>query len=415
MQNKLQSETLSVKLNRILFISIMVILLFQDILGQRVPILYYADEIIALFCIPCICMEFIKREKGKNMGSIRSRLEMLVLLLAFLLYGLCGNIIYQYQPWDVVLISVVLSSKFFMIILTAGFIQRNAHLDLSECERTYEILAIALFGYSLFSMLFPGHLVKPSQWDLCAKAAVLCGLLIFANHKNALWNKMCVLLMLALLVLSGKEKAYAAIMLFALLFYLLVQKKVRAKLIYIFFMAIPVILIAWNKIDYYYIQGHDRYAKSIMTETSLKIARDYFPFGTGFGTFASTYAAKHYSPVYFLYGLAENAELGVDSRLYLNDYFWQLVLGETGILGAILYCGMILLLFCQIQKLYHYDKKRYFLLIFLFIFVLMTTFSEAGFMDPLTMIYAFVIGVLLEEYDQKRDKKLKYLDESEQE
>ena len=77
-------------------------------------------------------------------------------------------------------------------------------------------------------------------------------------------------------------------------------------------------------------------------------------------------------------------------------------------MGTLMYCALILLLFVQIQKIYYYDKRKYCLLLFMFVFMLMTTFTEAGFMQPVIMVFAFVMGNLLEEYAEKRNEKMKY-------
>ena len=94
----------------------------------------------------------------------------------------------------------------------------------------------------------------------------------------------------------------------------------------------------------------------------------------------------------------------------MTDLFWPILFGETGVLGTVIYCGLILLLFVQIQRVYYYHKKKYMLLIFLFVYMLMTTFTEAGFMQPMVMVYAFVMGMLLEEYEEKRNHKMRYFE-----
>jgi len=102
--------------------------------------------------------------------------------------------------------------------------------------------------------------------------------------------------------------------------------------------------------------------------------------------------------------------LGADSRRYLTDVFWPILFGETGVLGTILYCSLMILLFVQIQRVFFYNKKNYFLLIFMFVFMLMTTFTEAGFMQPMVMVFAFVMGIILQEYEEKRKQKMKYFE-----
>lgn len=384
--------------------------IFHGVLENSLDFVKIFDEIVALLCFPFAAYDYFtnKREKGIRLTKTR-RME-LGLLLTFLLCGLAGNILYRFQPLWVVLVSAVLAAKFFMILLTAGYIQKFLKVDMEKQEDTIQILSILWFGYYMLSLLLPQYFEAPEAWDICAKSSLLFALLIFSTHKRIYRYRLCLMMMLVMLVLSGKEKAYGAILVLGLFYYLIVHKKVQTKIRYILYMAIPVAVLAWDKIYYYYVQGYGRYAKSIMTSTSLQIAKDYFPIGTGFGTFGSTYAREVYSPVYFLYGIADNPELGIESRQYLTDLFWPILFGETGVLGTIFYCGLILLLFIQIQRVFYYNKKKYFLLIFMFVFMMMTTFTEAGFMQPMVMVFAYVMGMLLEEYEEKRKQKMKYFE-----
>ena len=402
MQKKYQSVIWSILLG---------FFVFHGVLEDAVPVLSFFDECIGLLCIPMAVWDYWKNRKENHhqILSANKRIEFILLIL-FLFTGIMGNVLYRFQPPWIVAVSAVLSTKFFLILLTAGFLQKYIPIDLQESELTVEILSILWFVYYGLSFAFKSFLVMPEAWDICAKSALLFALLIFCNHKKVWLYRICLLLMIVMLVLSGKEKSYGAILAFAVLYYLIVHRKVQTKLRYIFYMAVPVALLAWDKIYYYYVQGNGRYAKSIMTSTALKIASDYFPIGTGFGTYGSTYAAKYYSPVYYLYGIAGNPELGEQTKMYLTDVFWPILLGENGILGTLLYCGLILTLFIRIQRVFYYNKTKYLLLIFMLVFMLMTTFSEAGFMQPIVMIYAFVMGVLLEEYEEKCKQKMKYFE-----
>ncbi len=382
---------------------------FHGVLEDAVPVLSFFDECIGLLCIPMAVYDYWRNRKGNGRQILSGNRKMeFIFLLLFLATGFLGNILYRFQPAWIVAVSAVLSTKFFLILLTSGFLQKYMPIDLQENELVVEILSILWFTYYGLTLLFRDTLVMPEAWDICAKSSLLFALLIFCKHRKVWLYRISFFLMIVMLVLSGKEKSYGAILAFAVLYYLVVHRKVQTKLRYILYMAVPVALLAWDKIYYYYVQGHGQYAKSIMTNTALKIARDYFPIGTGFGTFGSTYAAKYYSPVYHLYGIASNPELGEQTKMYLTDLFWPILLGENGILGALIYCGLILTLFIRIQRVFYYNKTKYLLLIYMLVFMLMTTFSEAGFMQPVVMAYAFVMGILLEEYEEKRKQKMKY-------
>jgi len=396
------------KVSNILWFLLLGAFIFHGILENILPPLNIIDEGIALLCFPLAVYDYFCNKKKQGMRLTKSRKAELALLLAFLLCGLLGNFLYQFQPAWIVVISAVLSAKFFMILLTAGYLQKYLKIELEEQELTIQILSLLWFAYYVLSWIWPNIIMPPEAWDICAKSALLFALLIFCNHKRVWLYRGCLLMMVLMLLLSGKEKSYGAILVFILFYYMIVHRKVQTKIRYILYMAVPVVLLAWDKIYYYYVQGHGKYAKSIMTSTAFKVAKDYFPIGTGFGTFGSTYAKQHYSPVYYLYGIADNPELGVESKQYLTDLFWPILFGETGVMGTILYCGLILLLFVQIQRVYFYSKKKYFLLIYMFIFMMMTTFSEAGFMQPMVMVFAFIMGTVLEEYEEKRNQKMKY-------
>lgn len=382
---------------------------FHRVLEDTIPMLSFFDECIGVLCIPlAVCDYWKNKNKNENQRFGGNRKLEFVLLILFLAVGAAGNILYHFQPAWIAMISAVLSTKFFLILLSAGFLQKYLSIDLQEQELTVEILSVLWFGYYWIAFFFRDYMVVSEPWDICAKSSLLFAMLIFCNHKKVWLYRICLFLMIIMLILSGKEKSYGAILAFAVLYYLVVHKKVQTKLRYILYMAVPIVLLAWDKIYYYYIQGHGQYAKSIMTSAALRIARDYFPIGTGFGTYGSTYAAKYYSPVYYLYGIADNPELGEQTKMYLTDLFWPILLGENGVLGTLLYCGLIVMLFVRIQRVFYYHKRKYLLLIYMLIFMLMTTFSEAGFMQPVVMIYAFVMGTLLEEYEAKRNQKMKY-------
>lgn len=395
--------------NTVVWTLLLGLFIFHGVLEDIVPLFNVFDEIVGLLCFPFAVYDHIRSKQNQAVVKLtRNKYTELILLLMFLLCGLAGNLLYRYQPAWIAVASAVLASKFFMIVLTAGYLQKYMPIKLEEMELTIQGVSLLWFSYFVFSAMFPDVLAMPGAWDVCAKSSLLFALLIFCNHKRVWLYRVSLIVMIVMLILSGKEKSYGAILIFLLLYYLIVHKKVQAKIRYILYMAVPIVFLAWNKIYYYYIEGHGRYAKSIMTSTALRIAREYFPLGTGFGTFGSTYAEQHYSQVYYLYGIADNPELGVESKLYLTDLFWPILFGETGVLGTIIYCILILLLFMQIQKVYFYNRKKYFLLIYMFVFMLMTTFSEAGFMQPVVMIFAFIMGTLLEEYEEKRNRKLKY-------
>ncbi len=76
----------------------------------------------------------------------------------------------------------------------------------------------------------------------------------------------------------------------------------------------------------------------------MQIASDYFPFGSGLGTYGGYIAAVYNSPIYIDYGF-QNYYWYLQGH-FMGDTFWSHILGESGFLGFFLYfCSLIFIIF----------------------------------------------------------------------
>lgn len=100
----------------------------------------------------------------------------------------------------------------------------------------------------------------------------------------------------------------------------------------------------------YFSESSLYHARNILALGSIKIALDYFPLGTGFGRYGSWMSVVNYSPVYHKYGLSSIWGLSPSYPNYINDTFWPMVLGESGIFGFILYLLFFIYLIKKLWK-----------------------------------------------------------------
>ena len=82
-------------------------------------------------------------------------------------------------------------------------------------------------------------------------------------------------------------------------------------------------------------------ARLALYETSLKMARDYFPLGVGLGRFGGWISTLYYSPVYYKYNLNSIYGLRPGPMTFTMDTHWPHILGEVGVFGFILYVLVI--------------------------------------------------------------------------
>ncbi len=103
-------------------------------------------------------------------------------------------------------------------------------------------------------------------------------------------------------------------------------------------------------------------ARVALYYSSFEMAKNYFPLGTGQGTYGSIPTNIIYSDVYYdynlsnIYGLEENAKYN-----YKMDTHWSSILGENGTIGIAIYILLLFYSYRQINKFKESNNKYIFL------------------------------------------------------
>ncbi len=204
---------------------------------------------------------------------------------------------------------------------------------------------LLLIGVSEF--VYPGALKATMGHESYFAAAVVsvsfCYL--FASNYSSK-DKLIFFLMLSLGLLSGRSKFYGFYILsIAIIFYFsnLQNFKLNFKNICILLGVFAVmILVAWNKIELYFLQGitdenqKDLVARYVLYATSLSIFMDYFPFGSGFASFATFSSGVYYSDIYSKYGIDNVWGISRTFYSYIADTYYP-SLAQFGVIGLCLY------------------------------------------------------------------------------
>lgn len=96
------------------------------------------------------------------------------------------------------------------------------------------------------------------------------------------------------------------------------------------------------KYSLYFGPTSEKIPRNALYIASFQIAKDYFPFGSGQGTFGSLPVGRHYSKIYYdynlntIHGLSPADALGKTDSHFIFDTHWSSVLGELGFIGALL-------------------------------------------------------------------------------
>lgn len=410
--------------------ALIVLLTFQNALEKVWDPFSYIDEGVALIGAVwgLYAIVFVQRCR-----PTKEQLWVGIPLLVFAAAGMAGNLLYRYQPLKAVIVDLYTNLKFFFAIGTGYFLFRGADWeDLKKtavfCARSIMLALFVVFLADRFFDIWPGQIrygvssavlfFQHPTYFAGAVAFLLTLLTVFYEKKNI----PCIAMALVMIAFTMRSKAFASVAAYVVLFVLFAVLQWKLKWQYVVVGCAACVVIAWPQIRFYFVDLAGHSARSVMLLTSFLIMKDYFPIGTGFGTYASAEAAKNYSPVYLKYGFNNYWEvrdirdlentlrlIGEDEWLtqqyqnnpdvvnwlpFLSDTFWPIIFGQTGVLGTAAYVfalGVIMKRCLTVEKC---DRYAYVGVLFVFAYLLISSAAEPAFHNSVAIPLAMMIGIV---------------------
>ena len=162
-------------------------------------------------------------------------------------------------------------------------------------------------------------------------------------------------------------------------------------------------IIGKSKIEYYLSYGLYA-ARPALYIVGLKIASDFFPFGSGFGTFASALSVKNYSKIYTQYGIQNTFGLVEGKSYFAADVFWPCIYGQFGTIGFLIYVKMMWNIIKR-QMFDNISESKKIALIFVWLYALIASVAEAYFTNSSGVQMALIISLYIGTSAQRKDMK----------
>jgi len=253
-------------------------------------------------------------------------------------------------------------------LLLAVNVSRSVFLDLVQQIRPYSVLyctwvlspqftrkqkkwmlyamILTLFSWATFHLVGLDQEALNANSDVASEVAfpVLGQLAICSGMAYYLFtdatkrNKYIALGIVLTGLVAPKMKFVGEVVCFiSILFFL--QKKVKLNFSNFILLGTPVLLailfLAWEKVDTYFISGasNENLARPMLYKNSLRVLWEYFPFGSGMGTYGTYASAKYFSPLYYKYEMDEIWGFGprYGGAFVCDAYFSSLA--QFGIVG----------------------------------------------------------------------------------
>ncbi len=214
-------------------------------------------------------------------------------------------------------------------------------------------------------------------------AAIQLALLFYLSyHRNSSGAKVIAIFIMLMGMLAPTSK-YLGIVLCTLVVLPFVNQPVRINLKYITagicVLAIMLFLV-WDDIAFYMLRSEsEETARMMLYITMPQILHDYFPFGSGFATFANAASATWYSPLYSRYNLDMVFGLTEREASFVSDTYYP-TLAQFGYVGVALFIYFICYLFQLVQTSYAqlHDIKRYRVGLLAIVYILIESTSDAS-------------------------------------
>lgn len=311
---------------------------FIKIIIKKKKILLYRYEIISLILLGLfallgyISLFYSRVHSDYFFSMISGALTVKPLLIYFLVRICTDNILINERL-------IIGYDKFIGIILWIYFIIAiiNIKFDFLESDGVRN-------GIKTISMGF----THPSTFEFFIISIMIIKL--FVNYVLKIFPRnyyITVIQCTTLVFLAGRSKGIAFMGIFLICLFIAKYSK-KFKLKYILLMSPLLVYLSYDRVVKSLLSKEE--ARNVLYKTSIKIANDYFPFGSGFSTFGSDFSRIRYSPLYYNYGINNVWGLSTEKSSFITDTQWAAILGESGYVGALIYAISIL---CILVVLYN--------------------------------------------------------------
>lgn len=350
------------RLRELFLLVIANLVIFQNALVPLDERFRFVDEFIFVICSVYLLVGMLG---SRRMETVHKRL--FLLMAAFIGIGLLGNTFSDIKrTGSMVATDVIYFTKVFVSYIGAfEYFKRNpisqhcknviigeAHIYLIVafvCFCISQVSYIGMtdsvrYGIKCFQFIYSG----PGMWSQYCILILLLLTLDLQWHTGRMKQRFYFVLLFTVWAGTLRARAFVTISIWLLFVFLgrtlpsrfalevettksILKKFLKVK--YIILAGIIVALIGWDQYQEYY--GKDaESARNFLVLGGIQVMRDYYPLGSGFGTYGTEVAAQNYSPLYYRYDLSSFWALAEEGT-ELTDCYWPAVGAETGIFGLL--------------------------------------------------------------------------------
>ena len=333
--------------DKIKLISLFYFMIFQNVLENYFNVFGILDEAMSAVIVIIAIINILSSRK--KYVICKNNKKILVSVLALIIIGIIGNLKTDYQTMIPALKDAVCVLKGIITYVFIPLCLSNLNLDeyLTTMNNHLKFITGLVFLTVIANLLFdifPYYEIRfgiKSQQiffthpTYLASFSVIIIILLSVNLREHEENKKYIILMLLVLASTLRFKSIAFIPIYMYLYYIVFKKQRKLQLLDVGILCVLGGVFAISQVMEYF--NNPDWARNVLTMNSLNIAKDNFPIGTGFGTYASWASGESYSNIYYDYNISTTWGISPDFYEFIADTFWPMIIGQFGVLGLGIY------------------------------------------------------------------------------
>lgn len=408
-----------------MYVLIFLLLIFYDVIEAYVPMANYWDE-LATFVV----LFWGGYSLWRNPQMSKSERSNWCFLILLVVIGALGNVFHPgLQTNPVAIVKDVLAlckfpAIFFVLERMTISQEKRAEVIPTLAKISRWILAVTLFAAVLGRFVDLGFYTGEvrtvptfqfvfSHPTFYVSSCVMLVAVLIAESIDK--NRLFLLLDCLLIFMAQRTKGYIFIA-FLVLFVLLGEKRIT-KLLTVFLgsekekvkparvilavavVVLAILIVGKSKIELTLSLGF-RMARVAMHIVGIQILVDFFPLGSGLGTFASHLSGRYYSNIYELYGLSEINGMTREKYNFISDLFWPYIYGQFGVFGTLIYLKLFISIFFRQFRSMIPDASRI-AMVAVWVYAMIASTSEAYFTNGTGVQMALFLAIFIGYGNQK--------------
>lgn len=388
---------------------------FQRALVSVSNIFGYIDEVFALFALSYICVRWFKEKAIKKTDFVLLALMFLLVIegiISNMISGLLTNVF-------AVGIDIVSTFKVLLIYIWAKNEVVDSDAIIVSIARFARCVVVIAFVCMLISQVTDIGMSDSARYGIKSFKFVFDNagnfskffyflipvMTIDLKYDSGLWKKIMIALACVCWLSTLRSRAFSFVALYLLFCYVYFKRKdiafeLKSKWYYGVILIAVALFFSWDQLMFYFTTSTQ--ARAVLLKYSFVTLAEYFPLGSGFGTYGSDIAIDFYSELYSLYGFSRIYGIGLVHTNYLNDNYWPMIIAQFGVIGTGIMLFILWMIHKEIIQKAKRDKYCYFAALCALLFLLISSVASKSYSEYSSICVFMLLGIMT---GQKQEKE----------